>query len=104
MAKRSKRLEGSSTVYFIEAVGLNLIKIGFTARPMRRRFGALCAASAAPLNVLGVMDGHVGTERGLHKRFRHLWDHAEWFRADDGLRTILLRTRPCPRPRPATPS
>ncbi len=76
-------------IYFIEAEGLNLIKIGFTDRRMGSRLAALRSSSAVALTLLGVIEGTVKDEKRTHVRFIELWHHGEWFRAEPGLRRYI---------------
>lgn len=73
------QLEAACSVYFIEAVGLDLIKIGY-ASDVGRRFRALQAGSAAPLKLLGTMRGGPQAECALHDKLAEHRSHGEWFR------------------------
>lgn len=70
--------EASSRVYFIEAVGLDLIKIGY-AFDLQKRFTAMMTASPAPLSLLGVMPGGPRREMEIHDRLSDHRAHGEWF-------------------------
>jgi hypothetical protein len=69
-------------VYFIEAEGLELIKIGI-ANCVRSRMATLVKMSPAPLRLLcKTPTDKVGTlEKELHARFAEHRAHGEWFRA-----------------------
>lgn len=69
-------------VYFIEALGLDLIKIG-VANCVRSRMASLVPMSPAPLKLLcKTPTDRIGSlEKELHARFAEHRAHGEWFRA-----------------------
>lgn len=67
------------SVYFLEAVGLNLVKIGSTNR-VTSRFVALQAACPVEVRMLKVTKGRRRDEVALHKRFAEHRVRFEWFR------------------------
>lgn len=67
-------------VYFIEAVGAGLVKIGFTDGDPETRLGQLQTGSAHPLRLRHTTEGDQLRERRLHARFGHLRQSGEWFR------------------------
>jgi hypothetical protein len=69
---------GKSRIYFVECGGF--IKIGLTSNP-KQRLANLANTSGPALKPLLVIPGTRATELKLHKKFRHLHDHGEWFRA-----------------------
>lgn len=76
-------------VYFIEAIGLNLIKIG-VATSVSKRLSSLQSSSPAELLLRGVIKyGTSGLERLLHKHFSDQRHHGEWFRIDNRMRMLL---------------
>ena len=89
MAARKRRTGAIGVVYFVEAEGCGLIKIGFTERPFARRFGQLRAQSPVSLRGLGTIKGGIELERALHERFAGDWSHGEWFRATVQLRPYV---------------
>lgn len=66
-------------VYFVEAVGLDLIKIG-VASDVDARFSALQSGSPVPLRLLGTVPGDRKLERLFHGLFAAHRTHGEWFR------------------------
>lgn len=74
----------TNVVYFVRATGLDLIKIG-TTDTLTKRVDALRAASPAPLELLKHIAGDVRRETTIHRQFKHLRSHGEWFRATDEL-------------------
>jgi hypothetical protein len=76
-------------VYFIEAEGLDMVKIGF-ANDARARLRDLQCASPVRLILKGVYrtDDAAALEAGYHERYAHLRQHGEWFRYDDDLRRL----------------
>ncbi len=67
-------------VYFVEAVGLARVKIGFSDDPPAR-LRQLATGSAVPLKLLAQTPGTVALEKQLHNRFGHLRIEGEWFHA-----------------------
>jgi hypothetical protein len=66
-------------VYFIEAVGMGLVKIGYTLRPVERFMGML-GVCPCPLSLLGSMQGGPRKERQLHNQLAEYRTHGEWFK------------------------
>jgi excisionase family DNA binding protein len=77
-------------VYFVQADGLDLIKIGY-AVDFAKRLADLCNMNACGLRTLGVVlsDDCTQLERVLHKRFRDYRHHSEWFHANDEIRSYI---------------
>jgi len=70
--------EHVSKVYFIEAVGLDLIKIGYTVDPVKRFMGML-TMSPVPLSLLGSIWGGPQREAEIHGQLAEHRTHGEWF-------------------------
>lgn len=85
------RTKASSYVYFIEAVGLERIKIGVSEDPVKR-MGQLAASAPTQLRLLGAMPGDAATEKRLHERFAHLRFEREWFHGTAELKEFIGRT------------
>jgi hypothetical protein len=66
-------------VYFIQAEGVRLIKIGLSVGGIRERLFTLRTMSPVPLRCIGLMEGDRDVEIELHRRFRDLRSHGEWF-------------------------
>lgn len=77
-------------VYFVNAEGLRLIKIGWTSN-IDRRMSQLIGASPVPLNLLDKWPGTRFDEADFHKRWEHLRKHGEWFRAEAELVRWIAR-------------
>lgn len=69
----------TSHIYFIEAVGLGLIKIGY-ANDVSERMRKLRPGCPAPLKLLGRLPGGIREERDLHRQLAKQRAHGEWFR------------------------
>jgi len=82
-------------VYFIEAVGLDVVKIGY-ARDIDERLRKLAPGCPAPLRLLGVMPGGPSTEHHLHTALYSLRAHGEWFRRGPEMEAILATLQPAP--------
>ena len=71
-------------VYFIRSGTGGPIKIGFsTYTPTRLR--NLQMTSGQDLTLLATIPGDLHREHELHRRFRHLRIHGEWFRPESDL-------------------
>lgn len=81
LSRRSRR---KYQIYFIEAVGLGLIKIGITADATKRITG-MRTDSPADLRALLVVSGTARQEGAIHCLFSEDNHRNEWFRASDAL-------------------
>lgn len=89
LTEHTKNSAPSGTrVYFIEAVGLNLVKIGY-ARNVAERMRKLRPGCPAPLRFLGTLPGGIREERDLHVTLHKAHAHGEWFRRCPELDAIL---------------
>lgn len=79
----------SDRVYFLEAVGLNRIKIGLCTGDPEVRTSQLRLLSPVELRVVGTIPGDVKTEHALHERFQMSRIHGEWFEFDDDIREYI---------------
>ncbi|HEX7741392.1 MAG TPA: hypothetical protein VF442_02970, partial [Sphingobium sp.] len=59
--------EHVSRLYFIEAIGLDLIKIGYTVDPVKR-FTSMLTMSPVPLSLLGSIWGGPKREMEIHAK------------------------------------
>ncbi len=68
-------------VYFVEAVGVERVKIGFTSGPVEERRRRLQMSAPFQLRTLAELEGSLGIERLLHRDLAHLriLPTAEWF-------------------------
>ena len=75
----------ASDVYFIRGVTTGLIKIG-SSTDVRRRLAAHQSLSPDNIEIVGVLPGGgASLEKRLHRRFRTLANHGEWFRPGNEL-------------------
>jgi len=65
-------------VYFIEAEGTGLVKIGFAKDPKRRLYD-LSTMSPVPLVLLATIPGGRERETQLHRMLDDFRHHGEWF-------------------------
>lgn len=76
-------------VYFIQdAVHGGKIKIGFSTNPARR-VESIQSVNPNMMKVLGTLPGSERMERELHKRFKRLRRHGEWFAPEEELLTYI---------------
>jgi len=75
-----------SYVYFIQ--GADKIKIGISQSP-KKRLATLQCTSPIPLKMLAICKGGTKLEKKLHKQFKHLRSHGEWFRAEPELLSYI---------------
>jgi hypothetical protein len=85
--------EACCRIYFIEAVGLNVVKIGF-AKDIAERMRKLRVGCPAPLRLLGTLPGGIREERDLHCTLAKHQAHGEWFRRCPELDAILATIEP----------
>ena len=78
----------TSYVYFIEAVGLDRIKIGKSQNP-DNRLATLQTGSPVPLKLLGKTPGGLSLEGKLHSEFSNSQIDREWFHATRELRDYI---------------
>jgi hypothetical protein len=81
---RMLRRKENEKVYFVEAIGLNLIKIGHT-QFLKSRIKALETQCPVPVILIGTILGNRAVEVSLHWEFRHIRSHGEWFEKTDNL-------------------
>ena len=85
-------------IYFIEAVGLDLVKIG-TTEDLDRRMAHLAAVCPTPIVLLKQLPGGRSEERELHSRWGAHRVHHEWFQLAplvaeiEGLAEFIAATR-----------
>ena len=77
------------TIYFIEAVGCDRFKIGFTKGEVEDRRRVLQVCAPFPLRVVAAVPGFRSDETDLHHRFAPLRCCGEWFRDGPDLRLFL---------------
>jgi len=68
-------------VYFIEAVGLDLVKIGYTEE-LIRRFKQIRTSCPVPIQLVGFMNGDRSLESHLHRQYKDFRREGEWFHAN----------------------
>jgi len=77
-------------VYFL-ACG-DFVKIGYST-DIAGRTEALQPGAPQKLELIGRMPGSIQTERALHKKFKHLREHGEWFSLTDDIWKFLKAVR-----------
>jgi hypothetical protein len=89
-APRPTRVRSEGRVYFVEAVGLGCIKVGWTGN-VERRLSALRCASPVSLTLLASFPGSPADEQAIHRHFaaNRLRKSGEWFAADETLRAFI---------------
>lgn len=75
-------------VYFLEAVGVNRLKIGWSTK-LKKRISELQVASPVKLVHLHSERGGLKREKQLHERFAADWCHGEWFVFSDTIRNYI---------------
>lgn len=76
-------------IYFIEAIDLGRIKIGYTSRDASSRLEDLRTASPCRLRLLCTVDGDRARERELHDQFHLDRRKGEWFAHSAALRRFI---------------
>ena len=80
-------------VYFIEAVGLDLLKVGY-ALDLRSRFTSMMTSSPASLSLLGVLQGGPRREMEIHTQLADHRAHGEWFRKTPEVMAVVATATP----------
>ena len=70
--------QGGEVVYVLGTPGSNVVKIGRTAN-LDRRLADIQRMSPVPLAALWTHPGGSGLEANLHRHFKALRSHGEWF-------------------------
>lgn len=78
-------------IYFIEAVGANRVKIGFTEGEPEARLKALQTGCPHPLRLLVAFPGAQSVEKQLHEQFANLRTQGEWFDLNCSTREVCPR-------------
>lgn len=81
-----------SYVYFIEALGYDFIKIGFSSSP-QDRLNQLSTGHFAKLRLIAIIEGLEQLEKHIHHCFAHLRHHREWFHYTDELKEYIEQLR-----------
>jgi len=79
----------SVLIYFIEIIGEEPIKIGYTLKRVSQRLSQLQVASPKPMRVLAVLDGGKNTEAVLHEMFQDDLIRGEWYHRSNELLDFL---------------
>ena len=80
--------ELKSYVYFIEALGMDKVKIGFSNDP-ERRLSVLQTGSPSKLIMVAKIPGDIQLEKQLHNKFDHIRINKEWFHATKELKEFI---------------
>lgn len=81
---RKKRQSRTGLIYFIEADGLDAIKIGFTT-DIGKRLADLKTALPVQLRLIGSVVGPASLEQSIHKSLKEHRITGEWFRRQPAL-------------------
>ena len=93
-------IERAEVVYVLGTPGSNTVKIGRTTN-MVQRLAAIQRMSPVPLKVLWTHPGGAELEANLHRHFRALRSHGEWFTfRRDPVSLIRWAVEDCPWLRP----
>jgi hypothetical protein len=95
-------------IYFVEALGADAIKIGYTRGladgTPHSRVSAIQTNCPLKLKLLATTPGSYDYERELHSRFTDDWIRGDWFRASPALREFVAQfPEPSPPPRAGDP-
>lgn len=85
--------EKDCRVYFVEADGLGLVKIGY-ALDVRKRFIALMTASPVRLTLLGTLPGGAKLEAAIHAQLADHRAHGEWFHKSAEVLAVVGTAQP----------
>lgn len=84
----------NTSIYFVQADGYNLVKIGITTGELKDRLVTLQPGSPVPLRLYAFVSGVTHhDERQLHEDLTDQWSHGEWFHVGPELQTFMDRQR-----------
>lgn len=86
-----RALEESGNIYFVEATGLGLVKIGWAKHDVIGRIVQLTTGCPVRLELKAVAVGRPKDERKAHRHFAHTRKHGEWFKVSPALRAVMER-------------
>lgn len=87
--RSSDYLTTCGRVYFLEAVGADRIKIGWTAGDPKNRIHSMATGCPFPLRLHATLVGTVDGEQWLHERCKAAHAHGEWFHATEDIRALV---------------
>lgn len=90
-ADEAKAITGD-VIYFVEAVGLERIKIGMTNR-LHSRLVSLQMYCPVRIRLLATLPGGSNEEAALHREFMSANLHGEWFQLNSKLRKFISKVR-----------
>jgi hypothetical protein len=80
-------------IYFIEAVGADLVKIGFTTRWVSQRLREIQTCCPFELKLLTSLEDYPGREWTAHALFATQHVRGEWYRLDDRMRLFIEQVK-----------
>ena len=75
-------------IYFVEAHGANVVKIGYS-EDVKSRIKALSQGSPHKLILLGTMEGNMQDEERLHQAFESQHVRGEWFKLSPQIKDFI---------------
>lgn len=85
----NKAMRQQGCVYFIGAMGMQAVKIGFTNSDPKRRLQELQTGNPHTLHLMVVCSGTMGQEKWLHDQFDEYWIRGEWFRLEGRVARVV---------------
>jgi hypothetical protein len=99
LLQRERAVENGG-VYFIEAVGLKKVKIGY-AIDVKKRLAGLTTGCPVPLRLVAFVKGPRDLEFDMHVRFWPTHSHGEWFGLGKRLADFIEANPPLQNKNPA---
>lgn len=90
MSLEVQQQELQPVIYFAQAEGTDLIKIGFTAGTPAKRVADLQTGCPHKLSLLAVIEGAEADEQKWHREFESNWVNGEWFKLTPRLMTRMI--------------
>lgn len=83
-------------IHFVEAEGMDRVKIGWTSGDPQKRLRQLQIGSPVKLRLMGTAQGTIRDERELHRRLAasRVEGLSEWFHHDEAVRSEFRRRWP----------
>ncbi len=79
-------------LYFMRAIGTDLIKIGCSREP-EKRLKELVRVSPIPLDIVLMVPGGHAEEWLIHRTFKSCKSHSEWFHSTAQLEALIISLR-----------
>lgn len=82
-------------IYFVEAIGMNLVKIGYTEKDVQFRFNKMVPDSPVELAIISTKEGSKEDEARIQSALNEYCVRGEWYALTEKVREFIdIETRP----------